>query len=575
MSLGFSGTPASVNVEVTTPWGYGGYYSSGPNTGQPIVDCNPITCIQQVLTNSQWGLGNSAVPFPVSVIDNGSSGTWGGASGTPGARQSGSTAWNYFASNSFFISPFIDSQESASNIIGKWLEAGNVGAYFSEGLIKLVPYGTQSSAANGATWIAPQSAAAALDDTCYVRKEGEDPVKITRSSPYDGHNKVQITWKNRMFQYESELTQESDQAAINRWGERMEDAQTCDFLCTLSSATFTANMRVKRLVNKRREFVFSLPFTYSYFEPMDLLELTTSSTWAASLNNVNLGLVNQPVRIKKIVDNPDGTLEITCEDSLFAAGMPVIYNKQTAQGNAIKNTYLPPGDSEVVMFEATSRLTQQQGNQIWIGAVGSTSNWGSTNVWVSQDNSKYQQVGTIDAPARLGTLDSTFASGSDPDSVNSLVVDLAANCGALEAGTTTDADSGNTLCFVDGEIIAYSACTVTGQNQQTMGTYIRRGQMGSTILSHAAGSLFMRLDSSVFKYIYDPTILNTPNLYFKFQSVNNFGNMAQDLSTLTPVQFTVPGKNPGTVDASSGLVINNSNFNVGAGTLGWTPAAST
>ena len=151
-------------------------------------------------------------------------------------------------------------------------------------------------------------------------------------------------------------------------------------------------------------------------------------------------------------------------------------------------------------------------------------------------------------------MNATFASGSDPDTAHSLIVNLAENSPALEAGTTTDADSGNTLCFVDGEIVAYSACTVSGQDQYTMSTYIRRGLMGSTIASHSSGSLFMRLDGAIFKYTYDPAWAGQ-TLYFKFQSVNSFNNKAQDLSTLTAVSFTVPGKNPGTIDASSGLVI--------------------
>jgi Putative phage tail protein/Hint domain len=726
MSMGFSGAPRCVNAEVTTPWSYGGYYSAGPDAGRPIVDCNPITCIRQVLTNAQWGLGNSAVPFPVSVIDEGPGGTWGtgsptlinptasqtsnptvasqtgsdwhnpskilnpnGATGngstgatvsyiettsgqklyasdftglssipsgatitgievhwtsrgfdshgtnvstvlnisletspgvvvafrtvpvgintdnvlggptdawglsltpaqlsastfsvgfqsgpgaawgsaawncylkvyytttSPGTRNTDSTAASWFASNSFFISPFIDSQESASSIIGKWLEAGACGAYYSEGLLKIVPYGTQSTAGNGSTWVAPTSAVVALDDTCFVGKEGEDPVKVSRSSPYDGHNKVQISWTNRVFQYQTELTQEADQSAVNRWGERLEDVQSCNFICTLGAATFTASMRIKRIVNNRRTFEFVLPFIYAYLEPMDLLEISTTSQWAAGLNNTNLGIVNLAIRITKIVDDPNGKLEITCEDSLFASGLPTLHNKQIAAGNAIANAYLPPGDSKVVMFEPSNRLIQYRGDAIWIGACGTTDQWGSTNIWVSQDGTKYQHVGTITAPARLGVLDSTFASGSDPDAAHSLVVDLFPNCPALEAGTTTDADSGNTLCFVDGEIVAYSACAVTGQNQQTMSGYIRRGQRGTVIASHSAGAPFLRIDSAVFEYVYDP-FWRTKPLYFKFQSVNSFGNCAQDLSTLAPVTFTVPGLSMGTVDGGSGLII--------------------
>jgi hypothetical protein len=63
----------------------------------------------------------------------------------------------------------------------------------------------------------------------------------------------------------------------------------------------------------------------------------------------------------------------------------------------------------------------------------------------------------------------------------------------------------------------------------------------------------MRLDGSVFKYTYDPSWAGK-TVHLKFQSVNAYGNSAQDLSTLNAVSFTIPGDNPGTVDASTGLV---------------------
>jgi hypothetical protein len=207
------------------------------------------------------------------------------------------------------------------------------------------------------------------------------------------------------------------------------------------------------------------------------------------------------------------------------------------------------------MFEATSRMTGYSGDEIWIGANGTSKNYGFTNIWVSSDGgSTYKQIGTIKAPARMGVLDSTFASGSDPDTTNSLVVDLVENCAAWEAGSSGDADYGNTQTFVDGEIISYSALTATGQDQITMDTYIRRGQMDTTISSHSAGGLVLRLDDAIFKYQYDP-IWRGVTLKFKFQAVNCFGNNAQALSSLTPVSYIVPGLNPGTVDAFSGLIV--------------------
>jgi hypothetical protein len=544
MQLGSSAQVSDNRFEVVTPDVYG----SG------IYDCNPVTCITQVLTNPVWGLGSGSVPFPSSVLDNGASGTWGGASGTAGARQSGSTAWNWFAAQSFFISPLIDQQDSAASVMSKWLEAGMCAAFMSEGLMKLVPYGDTSAAGNGCTWVAPSDFVVALDDTCFIAKEGDDPVKIERSAWQDAMNVVQVQWDNRSNQYAPEITQESDQAAINKYGERREDPQNWDFIHTLNAATFAASMRVKRSVYIRNTYTFTVPFIYSYLEPMDVITISTTSAWAVGLNNISLGVSNLPVRISKVVDDPKNGLEITCEDYPWGTHQPTIYNKGISSADVVANAYADPGDAEVVMFEATDRLTGYKGNQIWIGACGTSANYGSTNVWVSQDGSKYLQVGTITSPARLGTVASTFASGSDPDTTNSLVVTLAENCPPLEAGSTTDADLGTTLCFVDGEIISYSAASVTGQNEYTLDTYIRRGQMGSIISTHGSGGLFLRLDQNIFKYTYDPTWAGK-TLYFKFQAVNAFGNNPQPLGSLTAVTFTVPGVNPGTIDASSGLVI--------------------
>ena len=197
---------------------------------------------------------------------------------------------------------------------------------------------------------------------------------------------------------------------------------------------------------------------------------------------------------------------------------------------------------------------------------------------MSHDGEAYAQIGEIDSPARLGVLANESAStgialpvGSDPDTVNSIVINMAENSGALDAGSTSDADKNVTLCFVDGELISYSAATITGQDQYTLNGYLRRGQMGSTISSHQQGGLFLRLDDTIFKYTYDPTWAGQ-TLYFKFLSFNAYKNSVQQLSAVTAVAFTVPGANPGTVDASSGLTLGV--FAEGAGTLGW-PVVST
>ncbi len=550
MTLGYAADIQQNVFEVLTGDSYGG----------GIVDCNPIQCLLQVLTNPVWGLGAGAVPFPASVIDNGSGGTWGTAAW--GSRQVNGTAFTWFAANGFFISPVIDHQDSAASIMSKWLEAGQCAAFMSEGLLKLVPFGDTSTAGNGCTWTAPSFFAAALDDTCFVQKqEGEEPVKISSSPWQDAYNTVQVQWNNRGAQYSPEITPESDQAAINRYGSRIEDPQSWDFITTLAAATFAASMRVKRNVYTRNTYEFTLPFAYSFLECMDVVDITTSSQWAAGLNNANLSIVNLPVRITKIVDNPDGTLNITAEDYPFGVHQPTLYNKGIGSGQTRQNIFEDPGDTTGVIFEAPSRLANYQRGEVWIGATGASANWGSCNVFVSMDGTTYKQIGTVDSQARLGTLASTMLTGNDPDTANSLVVNLAENSPALEAGTTADADQANTLAYVDGELIAYSACQITGQDQYTMGTYIRRGLFGSTIGVHFAGSEFVRLDENVFQFEYDPTWAGK-TVYFKLQSVNTFGNAAQDLSTLTAIPFLITGQLA--PPPAGTITVLNSNFEIGA-----------
>jgi hypothetical protein len=234
-----------------------------------------------------------------------------------------------------------------------------------------------------------------------------------------------------------------------------------------------------------------------------------------------------------------------------------------------------PGNPEIVMFQASGRLTGAQGNQIWIGACGTDIDYGKTMVWASRaadptDVSKYVMIGEITGHARMGELAEWFYAGPDPDETNVLVVDIVEGSGLLEAGTPADADAGlTTLCFCDEEIIAFSSCVVSGAgggspptpNQYTMNgpgsppnSYIRRGAMGSTIYDHAPGGLFMMLDETIFKYTYDPSWVGQ-TVAFLFQAMNQNNAAVPDLSTLTPVMFTVPGLNGGTVDASSGLII--------------------
>lgn len=527
MDLGEGGQVQQNRFEVVTPDGWGG----------GIPDCNPIQCILRVLTDKTWGLGVGKIPFPVSAIDNGPSGTWGPGKSTGGLQQDG-TASSWFVSNGFFISPKIEQQDSAASVISPWLTAGQCAAFWSEGLLKLVPYGDTTTVGNGALWVAPSTVPVVLDDAAFKASAGKDPVKITPGAFTEAWNTVNVSFSNRSNQYAPDPIPETDQAAADRYGSRIEDPQNWDFITTLPSAVFAANMRLKRNVYGRNVFEFELPLSYTYLEPMDVVPVTTGGPWTSDLDNT-LGLVNYPVRITKIVDTKSGCLKVTGEDFLFGSNNAENHPKAFTEGGALTNVYEDPGDADVVMFVAPQRLSGAYHNQIWIGAAGESDAWGGCNVLVSRDGTTYKSIGSIELAARLGTT-GAIPNVADPDTTSSIVVNLLLGSSPLDSASSADADAGETLCFLDGEIIGHSHAAITDEDQYTLDTYIRRGVMGTSHASHASGATFLRLDDSIFKYTYDPAWAGQ-TIYFKFQSFNRFNNSLQDESTLTAIAFVVSG----------------------------------
>lgn len=136
---------------------------------------------------------------------------------------------------------------------------------------------------------------------------------------------------------------------------------------------------------------------------------------------------------------------------------------------------------------------------------------------------------------------------TDPDPTNYFPVDLTQSAGVLLSGTQTDADSYRTLCYAGGEFIAFQGVNLTGTSKYNVGqdgngnVYLRRGLFGSNITNHSAGESFVRLDETVFTYVYDPAFIGK-TIYLKFTSFNTSGLMEQSIANATPYQFVVTGK---------------------------------
>jgi hypothetical protein len=151
-----------------------------------------------------------------------------------------------------------------------------------------------------------------------------------------------------------------------------------------------------------------------------------------------------------------------------------------------------------------------------------------------------------------------FPSHADPDTVDTLDVDLSQSAEILDTFTAGQRDSFLSLCYLAGggtapgpngsiltipyELIAYAAETLTGPNQYGLAPTIRRGVYGTPVAAHNIGTPFsFVLDGNVFMMALANTLLGV-TLYFKFQAFNSSGNQIQSLSDCTAYTFTPTGQ---------------------------------
>lgn len=518
--------------------------------GAGIVDANAMDCIIDILTASDIGIG-----FPVSYLGS-----------TTLARQ-------FWAANNFFISQTCDNQEDAHSIIAEWLEAGQVAGFWSEGVLKFVPYGDTSAAANGNIYIAPTQPVVDLDDSDYLDKD--DPVQISRKQWVDAYNRVAVDWNVRINAYNDDILYEEDAAAIQQYGLRSESPVEWAFIKMQLAAQFAASMRVKRLVYIRNTYKFTIGWIYSFLEPMDLVTITDTI----------LGFNLLPVRIISIDDDPDKGLQIVAEDFPWGTATASLYSKQSVVPYYPQQGQADPGNTSAIIFEAPNPLGFFRGNILYIFTNGSNPNWGGCNIWVSFDASTYSLYQTVNFPGRIGVLTANLASysGSNPDTTDTLSVQMATDA-QLASVSSAEAAARVSICAVvnpDGtnlELLSYETATLTGNNTYAL-TQLYRAQYGTTGTSHSSTSpqsLFCRLDEASATYQYSPALYGS-TIYFKFTSFNLMNNMEQLLSAVTQYSFALAGAGKGVVELDTGYVLSTTGTipPIFSGTLSYTSTTTT
>ncbi len=548
-----------------TPWGYA---TSKKSAGPPVALPYSYLCY---LGFENYCLGNSAqVPMFMAVVNGLIQDAPNGVDaqvfsvihdalthpvyglGFPAARLDACSEFiAYCICNGIYVSPVIQDQSAAADTLSKLVEYTNSEYVWDAHKLTIVPYGDTDLSANGATYTAPGPVFNFTDDD-YIYEDGDDPVQCTRKRPADAYNSVRMEYLMRNMpgvleynasnintpqesgQYESGgeafppmIAWAFDQGAIEAYGNRPEQICQAHFFCLEEYALQAAQLRLQRL-RIMNTYKFNVGWKNIQYNPMDI----------GTISDYKLGLNQLWVRIKEIEENDNGDLTFTVEEYWGTTGTAVMAAGSGSNPN-VPNVNADPGEcNPPAIFEPPGLLVN--GLEIW-GAVSGGVNWGGCDVWVSTDDITYKQIGSITGSARQGVLLAELPfSTTQTDTTDTLAVDLTESEGTLNSGTALDLQLLNTLCWCDGEWLAYQDALLVNPNQYDLST-LSRGAYGSPMATHAAGAQFAYCDDQIFRYPYAASLIGSP-LYFKFVGRNLYGSSTlEDLASVPSYNYTPQG----------------------------------
>lgn len=483
--------------------------------GSGIVDALPSDVLEDLLTNVTHGSA-----FPSASLD------------------SLTDYEDYCAAAGLFVSPAITSIGKTASVVDELMLASNSAVVWSDGLLKVKPYGDEPLSGNGHTYTPNTTPIYDLDDRHFMADEGEDPVVVRRKNPNDLYNQLFLEFENRgtllaPADYNPSVREAKNDEDILINGLRPGPKLSIPMIKDPEVARRVVQLRQQREQFVANEYLFRLGWKFSLLEPMDLVTLTDAA----------LGLNFTPVRITQVIELEDAAgIDFVAEDWPFGTATATLYPSEDGDGHKPDNNADPGDTTTPVIFNGPLSLTNAA-LEIWIAASGGEF-WGGCEVWVSADaGTTYRKVGTISAKATFGELTADLDEG-DPypleDSANTLAVDVSVSDGSLDDQTDEDFAALVPLCYVDGEFLAFKDVTLTAPGEYDLDNLYRalHGSVQTATPGHLSGSPFAFVDEAVFRLLY-PQGFAGQVLYFKFPAFNVYGNALQSLADVSPVIYTI------------------------------------
>lgn len=461
-----------------------GLYSYGP-TG----DCNPADIVADIICSGtnligwagtfpppvwQHGLNLSSLIAPNATGGTASTGPYNPAYSKYGgilddepnlwgATYSGGTNpglnlyRNFCQSFGIYLSFYMDSQQNAAQYLDDLMEMTGSAGCWDGAQIGIIPYCEQSNYGNGASYVSPTAAGpvCAFTDDDYIKtdKEGDPkpPVEVTRKRPNDNYNSITITFTDRFSSedspnegnYDNGTALVTDQADVTVQGPMPGQTKDFSWIQYNALAVKIGWMVMRRnLLVSRRAYKWKASSRFGFLTLMNLV----------TLKEVSLPGGIADVRITKITENEDFSLDFEAEPFIYGSCVPVIPNVTPASGGGVNPTgqgTLAGSVNAPIIFETVPSYRDKP--QIEFAVSGVDPNYGGATIWMSTDGgSTYEQVGRV-AKNNQGFVYSTnFPNHVDPDTVNTLRVDLTESLGTLATFTVAQRDLYQSLFYLEG-----------------------------------------------------------------------------------------------------------------------------
>ena len=346
-----------------------------------------------------------------------------------GIIGSTSSYHDYCLATGLLISPYCESQRTGADLLTEILACTNSNVVMSAGQLQFVPYGDTAVTGNGVTWTPNLTPVYALGWSDILDGAGDEPIKWEIRPQAQCYNYVQVTYNDRTNQYVSDTMPAYDQANIDQYGMNKQDPVSLNSICLPSVAQTVAQLMVQRTANIRRTCTFKLPWTFGMLDPMDLITVP--------LRNGG----SQLVRVIE-ADEKDFEITVTAEEMLVGASHAAAYSRQASIPSGTNMAVNPGSVSTPLVIHPPASLVSD--NEVWVAGCSNFDLWGGAVVWVSTDGTNYNPVGTLRGSSAMGVLTANLAtySGSNPDTTDTLSVDMSMSAVQLETVTSADAAGG-------------------------------------------------------------------------------------------------------------------------------------